>query len=436
MHDTALKIGQAAIEIYAGDTSAILEIGSMDVNGSLRQFAPDGSSYIGVDIEHGNGVDITVDPGRPLPFGDNEFDLILASSVFEHDSAFWQTFLDLARVLREGGYLYINVPSNGAVHRYPEDCWRFYPDSGRALERWSSSQALPMQLIESFTAAREDDIWNDFVAVFRKGEDKGKFNGRFLHSTFEGQNAWIRGASEPIKSSAQTQDMRLLEEARNKVGSLSSDLADERAEKQSSQTKLQALESEKQHLSDRIRERENELERSQRMREEIDAEAKERIQECEAELDQSRRTREKIEAEAAELRIEADAQRARADAAQSVNVELKTQLEKAEESVTERFNELTFVSRSLFHAESESLRAAEQKLWLSELHIALGQTPVWWALLPQALRERQVFKRLRRAGLFDAETYLKLYPDVASEGMNPLRHYVLHGMEEGRKFGL
>ena len=39
---------------------------------------------------------------------------------------------------------------------------------------------------------------------------------------------------------------------------------------------------------------------------------------------------------------------------------------------------------------------------------------------------------LKRSGLFDAEWYLRNNPDVASAGMDPLRHYVEFGAKEGR----
>ena len=169
MHDTALKIGRLAIEIYADKRKPhILEIGSLDVNGSLRQFAPADGTYIGVDMCEGQSVDVVVEPGQALPFDPGSFDLVLASSVFEHDPAFWMTFLELVKVMRKGGFLYINAPSNGKVHRYPEDHWRFYPDAGRALERWAKNQGHDVTLIESFTAPRIGDMWNDFVAVFQK----------------------------------------------------------------------------------------------------------------------------------------------------------------------------------------------------------------------------------------------------------------------------
>ena len=143
MHDTALEIGRLAIEVYAKkEASRILEIGSLDVNGSLRTFAPQASEYIGVDMTSGKGVDIVINPNDPLPFTDQSFDFIIASSVFEHDPTFWMTFLDVGRLLCKGGFFYLNVPSNGAVHRYPTDNWRFYPDSGPALEKWALSQGL------------------------------------------------------------------------------------------------------------------------------------------------------------------------------------------------------------------------------------------------------------------------------------------------------
>jgi len=43
-------------------------------------------------------------------------------ATFEHDVMFWESFLELVRVLRPGGLLYLNAPSNTAFHRYPLDC--------------------------------------------------------------------------------------------------------------------------------------------------------------------------------------------------------------------------------------------------------------------------------------------------------------------------
>ena len=59
-------------------------------------------------------------------------------------------------------------PSNGDFHRYPLDCWRFYPDAGVALVRWAGRRGIQIELIESFIGLPQAERWADFVAVFRK----------------------------------------------------------------------------------------------------------------------------------------------------------------------------------------------------------------------------------------------------------------------------
>lgn len=153
----------------------MLELGSQDVNGALRDHSPKGAQYVGVDAVPARGVDLVIDPVAPLPFLDGTFDVVVTSSAFEHDFHFWETFLELLRVIAPGGLLYLNAPSNGGFHRYPVDCWRFYPDAGQALARWACSRGIETELIESFIGLPENDHWADFVAVFRKG------GGRPLH---------------------------------------------------------------------------------------------------------------------------------------------------------------------------------------------------------------------------------------------------------------
>ena len=50
----------------------------------------------------------------------------------------------------------------------------------------------------------------------------------------------------------------------------------------------------------------------------------------------------------------------------------------------------------------------------------------------QPLRDRRAVRTIARSGLFDTEWYLKSNPDVAALGIDPIRHYVAHGANEGR----
>jgi hypothetical protein len=170
MHDTALDLGKKFFEVYFPRRQPrILEVGSLNVNGTLRDCAPRRSTYLGVDIMAGPGVDIVLQNSHSLPFKDGRFDATVSSSCFEHAQMFWLTFLEMVRVTKSTGYIYLNAPSNGNYHSYPFDNWRFYPDAGLALAAWAAHQGKRVTLVESFIAGRRGDQWNDCVIVFRKG---------------------------------------------------------------------------------------------------------------------------------------------------------------------------------------------------------------------------------------------------------------------------
>jgi SAM-dependent methyltransferase len=169
VHDTAYAIGQKLFEIYVKeDPTIIVEIGAMNVNGTLRDLCPPWATYLGLDVDHGPGVDLLIRPSENLPLRSDYADVVLSTSQMEHDPIFWRTFLELMRILKPGGVLYLNVPSNGTYHCFPADYWRFYPDAAMALELWGRENGYETTLIESFVAERMSDIWNDFVAVFKK----------------------------------------------------------------------------------------------------------------------------------------------------------------------------------------------------------------------------------------------------------------------------
>jgi SAM-dependent methyltransferase len=229
MHDTALKSGGAFFDVYLRNNhSYVLDVGSADFNGSLRDVKPANATYIGVDLFAGKGVDIVVKAGEPLPFDADSFDAVVSNSCFEHDPMFWSTFLQMLRVVKSNGYVYINAPSNGPYHSYPGDNWRFYPDSGIALSQWAKSQGFPIQLIESGTLMRKEDIWNDFVAVFQKSESPPP-RTRFMLDAFPDASNVRRFPSDSVERLEQDpQDLKLLYEARGALQAASCDLVEAR----------------------------------------------------------------------------------------------------------------------------------------------------------------------------------------------------------------
>jgi SAM-dependent methyltransferase len=165
------------------DDPLVVDLGSQDVFGSLRSVLPGNARYIGVDMVPGAGVDVVIQDPYELPFETGSVDVVVSSSCFEHAEFFWLSFLEILRVLSPRGVLYLNMPSNGAFHRYPVDCWRFYPDSGRALARWGQRNGFDTLLLESYVSDQHQDRWNDFVCVIlRDSASLPLYPGRILHT--------------------------------------------------------------------------------------------------------------------------------------------------------------------------------------------------------------------------------------------------------------
>ena len=158
----------------------------------------------------GRGVDVLLQNPYTFPFELDHFDLVVSSSCFEHTDMFWVSFLEMVRVTKRGGYIYINAPSNGAFHRYPRDNWRFYPDSGRALEIWAQRQNSPVVLIECLTLRRRKHMWNDCVLVFRKEPSIQGIPGKLMCDHFtDAQNITRIGSHSILNFSEETEDMEL-----------------------------------------------------------------------------------------------------------------------------------------------------------------------------------------------------------------------------------
>ena len=178
MHLTAFVSGSAFSEIYGGKGKTVVDIGGLDVNGSLRSFFTEkGMKYICVDIDEHPSVDIVIKPGDKFPFETGSIDLVVSSSCFEHDPCFWLTFKEITRIVKLDGYIYISAPTNGAYHCHPGDNWRFYSDAGQALAYWSGVQmsneiVYPTKVLETFHILPAGDVWMDFICVWKRVNEK------------------------------------------------------------------------------------------------------------------------------------------------------------------------------------------------------------------------------------------------------------------------
>ena len=147
-----------------------IDIGSYDVNGSYRTlFDAPGWQYTGIDLEAGPGVDVVLTSPYRLPFADGSVDLVISGQAFEHVEFFWMTWLEMVRVLKPGGRIFLIAPSRGPEHRYPQDCWRFYPDGYRALAKFGRCELVEVSTDWEPHPDPGSGPWGDTVGVFRVG---------------------------------------------------------------------------------------------------------------------------------------------------------------------------------------------------------------------------------------------------------------------------
>jgi len=171
MHISSLEHVQALVcqHLDRAQSLSIIDIGSYDVNGSYKQFF-DASRwhYTGVDLSAGPNVDVVLESPYRLPFASHSVDVIVSGQAFEHVEFFWLTWLEMVRVLKPGGFIFLVAPSRGPEHRYPQDCWRFYPDAWHALAKYGSLELVSATTDWEPHPSECSAAWGDTVGVFRQ----------------------------------------------------------------------------------------------------------------------------------------------------------------------------------------------------------------------------------------------------------------------------
>lgn len=144
MHSEAMEFVYSSFHNWKDDRTnlKVLEIGSLDINGSVRpMFKPFTSKYVGLDTQEGPGVDIVYDAAKYTK--PNAFDVVVCAEVFEHTPE-WQTIIKKSyKNLVEGGIFIATMAGEGrhphsAIDENPIREWEHYANIGW----WQLKQTL------------------------------------------------------------------------------------------------------------------------------------------------------------------------------------------------------------------------------------------------------------------------------------------------------
>lgn len=122
---------------YCKGETADVGAGHAKYSGMIKQYA---SSYVSVDdmsSEYQYGHDDfkpdVVSGVLHMPFENNKFDTVVCTEVLEHVEDPFQLFVEIARILKPGGYAMISSGWMAPYHEEPKDYWRFTVDAYKVL---------------------------------------------------------------------------------------------------------------------------------------------------------------------------------------------------------------------------------------------------------------------------------------------------------------
>lgn len=116
----------------------VLDLGSrrsVENNSTMRkEWVPHAKEFIGVDFQAGLDVDVVADIHQLSDtLGVNQFDAVISCSTFEHIQYPWVAAVEICRVLKPGGVVFVQTHQTYPIHAYPNDYWRFTEDGLKTL---------------------------------------------------------------------------------------------------------------------------------------------------------------------------------------------------------------------------------------------------------------------------------------------------------------
>ena len=167
----------------------VLEIGSRVVTGSCFRELFTNANYTGFDYYPGNNVDVVGDAHQLSAYFDKRFDLIFSSAVFEHLAMPWQVSLEIIKLLKWGGFIFVETHYSYSSHERP---WHFFQYSENALHILFPEK-FGIKCLKKGCSNLIEGKFSEEAADYLKGK---AVPGLYCHSGFLGQKVKEVGEKE------------------------------------------------------------------------------------------------------------------------------------------------------------------------------------------------------------------------------------------------
>lgn len=171
----------------------VLEVGSLNINGSVRQFFA-GCDYVGLDLAEGKDVDV-ICKGEDFGAPASSFDTVISSEMFEHNKNYVKCWLNMIRMMKEDGLMVFTCATtgrrqHGTVKYQPEFSPLTVADGGdyyKNLVENDFTSVLTMSAFFSVFAFFEDRTFQDiyFVGLGAQASEENKSKAQALINGFE-----------------------------------------------------------------------------------------------------------------------------------------------------------------------------------------------------------------------------------------------------------
>lgn len=133
MHPSAYQFATTALTEADVKGRRVVEAGGLNVNGSAREAieAMGPESYLSTDMRDGAGVDQVCNAGcLAEELGSGSADVVISTEMLEH-AADWEAAVQgMVLLLAPDGLLLLTTRGPGfPLHGYPEDHWRYTPET-------------------------------------------------------------------------------------------------------------------------------------------------------------------------------------------------------------------------------------------------------------------------------------------------------------------